>query len=91
MSCPISIPFLMCARYAPGQFFKQHHDGRFRPITVFIYLNDVAPCGGGETFFPELNLKALAFLSSSHLPFQVVPRKGCAAPRTSRRDLERLR
>ena len=20
----------LCARYAPGQFFKEHHDGRFR-------------------------------------------------------------
>ncbi|CAE8675780.1 unnamed protein product, partial [Polarella glacialis] len=52
-------------RYGPGQFFKTHHDGRFRPKTVFIYLNDLPPDDGGETLFPRLG-------------FKVVPRRGCA-------------
>jgi len=56
---------LNMVRYAPGQFFKEHHDGRFRPITVFVYLNDIPPGEGGETYFRELNMK-------------VVPRRGCA-------------
>ncbi|CAJ1414537.1 unnamed protein product [Effrenium voratum] len=57
---------LNMVRYAPGQFFKEHHDGRFRPKTVFLYLNDVPPGEGGETMFPDLNVK-------------IVPRRGCAA------------
>mmetsp|Transcript_24214 Transcript_24214/g.45734 ORF Transcript_24214/g.45734 Transcript_24214/m.45734 type:complete len:465 (-) Transcript_24214:13-1407(-) len=56
---------LNMVRYCPGQFFKEHHDGRFRPVTIFIYLNDVPPGGGGETMFPDLKLK-------------IVPRRGCA-------------
>ncbi|CAJ1396929.1 unnamed protein product [Effrenium voratum] len=56
---------LNMVRYAPGQFFKEHHDGRFRPKTVFLYLNDVPPGEGGETMFPDLNVK-------------IVPRRGCA-------------
>ena len=24
-------------RYKPGEFFKEHHDGGFRPKTVFVY------------------------------------------------------
>uniref|UniRef100_A0A7S0ADX9 Prolyl 4-hydroxylase alpha subunit domain-containing protein n=1 Tax=Pyrodinium bahamense TaxID=73915 RepID=A0A7S0ADX9_9DINO len=56
---------LNMVRYAPGQLFKTHHDGRFRPKTVFIYLNDLPEGDGGETLFPELGL-------------QIVPRRGCA-------------
>eukprot|EP00928_Gymnodinium_smaydae_P100391 TRINITY_DN9835_c0_g1_i3.p1 TRINITY_DN9835_c0_g1~~TRINITY_DN9835_c0_g1_i3.p1 ORF type:complete len:218 (+),score=37.41 TRINITY_DN9835_c0_g1_i3:51-704(+) len=56
---------LVLVRYKPGQFFKTHHDGRFRPKTVFIYLNDLEPDDAGETFFPRLGIK-------------VAPRKGCA-------------
>lgn len=56
---------LNMVRYAPGQFFNKHHDGRFRPKTVFVYLNDLPEGDGGETFFPELGVK-------------FVPRKGCA-------------
>jgi len=48
---------LNMVRYAPGQFFNKHHDGRFRPVTVFIYLNDLPDGDNGETFFPELGLK----------------------------------
>lgn len=48
---------LNLVRYSPGQFFNKHHDGRFRPKTVFIYLNDLADDDDGETYFPELNLK----------------------------------
>jgi len=55
---------LNLVRYAPGQFFNKHHDGHFRPKTVFIYLNDCVN-DNGETFFPELGLK-------------IVPRKGSA-------------
>jgi len=56
---------LNMVRYAPGQFFKKHHDGRFRPKTIFIYLNDLPDQDGGETEFIELGIK-------------VVPRRGCA-------------
>lgn len=56
---------LNMVRYLPGQYFNQHHDGRFRPKTIFVYLNDIAPGDGGETMFPELRLK-------------IVPRRGCA-------------
>mmetsp|Transcript_42113 Transcript_42113/g.89690 ORF Transcript_42113/g.89690 Transcript_42113/m.89690 type:complete len:476 (-) Transcript_42113:141-1568(-) len=56
---------LNMVRYEPGQFFNRHHDGRFRPKTVFIYLNDLPEGDGGETLFPEIGI-------------QIVPRKGCA-------------
>lgn len=56
---------LNMVRYRPGQFFKEHHDGRFRPITVFLYLNDLPDGDDGETLFPELGIK-------------ITPRKGCA-------------
>jgi len=56
---------LNLVRYSPGQFFNKHHDGRFRPKTIFLYLNDVPDGDAGETFFPELKLK-------------IRPRKGCA-------------
>eukprot|EP00931_Biecheleriopsis_adriatica_P086847 TRINITY_DN61416_c0_g1_i1.p1 TRINITY_DN61416_c0_g1~~TRINITY_DN61416_c0_g1_i1.p1 ORF type:complete len:254 (-),score=48.51 TRINITY_DN61416_c0_g1_i1:67-828(-) len=52
-------------RYAPGQFFKCHHDGGIRPWTVFLYLNDLPAGAAGETHFPELRLR-------------VRPSKGCA-------------
>jgi len=51
-------------RYTPDQFYSVHHDGRSRPKTVFIYLNDVEE--GGETRFPRLGI-------------QLKPIKGCAA------------
>jgi len=56
---------LNMVRYEPGQLFNEHHDGRFRPKTVFIYLNDIPEDDGGETYFPRLNV-------------QFRPRKGCA-------------
>lgn len=56
---------LNMVRYSPGQLFNRHHDGRFRPKTVFIYLNDLPDNDSGETLFPELGVK-------------IVPRKGCA-------------
>lgn len=54
---------LIVVKYEPGQFFGTHHDGNFRPYTVFLYLNDLP--GGGETRFPELRIR-------------VRPRKGAA-------------
>lgn len=56
---------LNMVRYTPGQFFNKHHDGKFRPKTIFVYLNDLPDGDGGETFFPRLGLK-------------FTPRKGCA-------------
>jgi len=51
-------------RYAPGELFNEHHDGKFRPRTVFVYLNDMEDDGDegdpsnfkphGDTFFPVL-------------------------------------
>jgi len=46
---------LIVVKYESGQFFGAHHDGIFRPYTVFLYLNDVPI--GGETRFPNLGLK----------------------------------
>ncbi|CAE8705172.1 unnamed protein product [Polarella glacialis] len=56
---------LAMVKYAPGQFFKVHHDGGYRPWTVFVYLNDLPAGAEGETHFPALQLR-------------VTPRKGCA-------------
>ncbi|CAJ1443396.1 unnamed protein product [Effrenium voratum] len=56
---------LVVVRYEPGQEFSLHHDGKFRPTTVFIYLNELPDNAGGDTFFP-------------HLGFSFVPRTGCA-------------
>jgi len=52
-------------RYLPGEQYRPHHDGSARPVTVFLYLNDVVDDAGGETYFPVLDVK-------------FVPRKGCA-------------
>merc|ERR1719498_969270 len=52
-------------RYHPGQQYKVHHDGIWRPMTVFLYLNDVPSEEEGETFFPNLEIK-------------ITPRKGTA-------------
>lgn len=42
-------------RYAPGELFNEHHDGKFRPKTVFVYLNDLPEDDDqGDTFFPIL-------------------------------------
>lgn len=49
-------------RYAPGEFFNEHHDGKFRPKTIFVYLNDMEDGEhpsrpedhDGDTFFPVL-------------------------------------
>lgn len=43
---------LVIVRYEPGQCFKAHHDGGFRPKTLLLYLNDVEE--GGETSFENL-------------------------------------
>lgn len=56
---------LVVVRYEPGQEFTVHHDGKFRPITIFLYLNELPDNAGGDTFFP-------------HLGFSFVPRTGCA-------------
>eukprot|EP00746_Dinoflagellata_sp_MGD_P163186 gnl/MRDRNA2_/MRDRNA2_91092_c0_seq1.p1 gnl/MRDRNA2_/MRDRNA2_91092_c0~~gnl/MRDRNA2_/MRDRNA2_91092_c0_seq1.p1 ORF type:complete len:483 (-),score=85.60 gnl/MRDRNA2_/MRDRNA2_91092_c0_seq1:41-1489(-) len=56
---------LNMVRYYPGQYFNEHHDGNFRPKTVFIYLNDLEDEEGGETMFTNLGV-------------QIKPRKGCA-------------
>eukprot|EP00401_Gymnodinium_catenatum_P040252 CAMPEP_0117572766 /NCGR_PEP_ID=MMETSP0784-20121206/60537_1 /TAXON_ID=39447 /ORGANISM="" /LENGTH=437 /DNA_ID=CAMNT_0005371169 /DNA_START=26 /DNA_END=1336 /DNA_ORIENTATION=- len=44
-------------RYAPGEHFDEHHDGVFRPRTVFVYLNDLPEDDDeGDTSFPALGL-----------------------------------
>lgn len=54
---------LAMVRYEPGQQYKIHHDGIWRPMTAFIYLNDIPSGDEGETFFPNLDIK-------------IMPRKG---------------
>jgi len=56
---------LAMVRYSPGEYFNEHHDGKFRPRTIFVYLNDLPEGDGGDTFFP-------------HLGLSFVPRAGCA-------------
>jgi len=48
---------LVGVRYQPGQFFTLHHDGSHRPVTIFLYLNDLPEEEEGETRFPLLGLK----------------------------------
>mmetsp|Transcript_83531 Transcript_83531/g.259481 ORF Transcript_83531/g.259481 Transcript_83531/m.259481 type:complete len:458 (+) Transcript_83531:64-1437(+) len=44
-------------RYAPGELFDEHHDGKFRPCTIFVYLNELADDeAAGDTFFPVLGV-----------------------------------
>eukprot|EP00438_Fugacium_kawagutii_P030460 Skav210857 [mRNA] locus=scaffold2829:318010:331635:- [translate_table: standard] len=44
-------------RYAPGEYFDKHHDGKFRPLTIFVYLNDLEEeDDAGDTWFPVLGL-----------------------------------
>jgi hypothetical protein len=49
-------------RYSGGDYYYGHYDfakgflTEHRLCTVLIYLNDVEPAHGGETFFRELNL-----------------------------------
>mmetsp|Transcript_9591 Transcript_9591/g.17335 ORF Transcript_9591/g.17335 Transcript_9591/m.17335 type:complete len:470 (+) Transcript_9591:84-1493(+) len=46
---------LNMVRYSPGELFSMHHDGHFRPKTVFVYLNDLPEDDeAGDTFFPVL-------------------------------------
>lgn len=53
-------------RYAPGELFNEHHDGKFRPKTIFVYLNEMAEDDDrGDTFFPVLG-------------YSFKPRKGTA-------------
>jgi len=47
---------LVVVRYSPGEQFSEHHDGKFRPRTVFVYLNDLPEDDAGDTFFPHLGL-----------------------------------
>ena len=56
-------------RYEPGQFNRVHHDGVFRPRTVFIYLNDLPDDDGGETYFPRLGIKFTPTQACSPFPF----------------------
>jgi len=61
-----TLEHLSLVKYSPGEYFNRHHDGGYRPITVFIYLNDLPDASaGGETFFPVLGVR-------------VVPRHGSA-------------
>ncbi|CAJ1368763.1 unnamed protein product [Effrenium voratum] len=44
-------------RYAPGEYFNEHHDGKFRPLTIFVYLNNLEEDDdAGDTYFPYLGL-----------------------------------
>merc|ERR1719253_2276083 len=48
---------LNMVRYTPGEYFTEHHDGKFRPKTVFVYLNDLPDDDDGETYFSQIGMK----------------------------------
>ena len=64
---PSSLVEIQVVHYGPGQKFDAHYDyldadlkqkrGTQRIFTLLVYLNDVQPGHGGETFFPKLDLK----------------------------------
>eukprot|EP01065_Artemidia_motanka_P032241 TRINITY_DN39263_c0_g1_i1.p1 TRINITY_DN39263_c0_g1~~TRINITY_DN39263_c0_g1_i1.p1 ORF type:complete len:439 (+),score=100.63 TRINITY_DN39263_c0_g1_i1:51-1367(+) len=55
---PDQVERLNVVRYLPGQYFRLHHDGRFRTRTVFIYLSDCAgSADAGCTVFPVLGVR----------------------------------
>ena len=69
---PAHVERISILRYEPGQRFNLHHDGQFRPRTVFVYLNTL-PEGEGETRFPHLGLrlrptKGVAVMWTNPLP-----------------------
>jgi hypothetical protein len=69
---PAHVERISILRYEPGQHFNLHHDGQFRPRTVFVYLNTL-PEGEGETRFPYLGLrfrptKGVAVMWTNPLP-----------------------
>mmetsp|Transcript_48042 Transcript_48042/g.112236 ORF Transcript_48042/g.112236 Transcript_48042/m.112236 type:complete len:465 (-) Transcript_48042:52-1446(-) len=48
---------LTLVRYAPGEYFSEHHDGKFRPKTIFVYLNEIPDEDeGGGTVFSRLGI-----------------------------------
>lgn len=51
-----NVECLNLVKYEKDEFFAEHHDGGFRPYTVFVYLNDDG-VEGGETYFSRLGLK----------------------------------
>jgi len=52
-----SLERMNMVRYAPGELFDEHHDGKFRPWTIFVYLNDLPEDDvEGDTYFPVLGL-----------------------------------
>uniref|UniRef100_A0A7S1FJ60 Prolyl 4-hydroxylase alpha subunit domain-containing protein n=1 Tax=Noctiluca scintillans TaxID=2966 RepID=A0A7S1FJ60_NOCSC len=48
---------LSLVRYRQGEYFDEHHDGKFRPRTVLMYLNDFTTGEDGGTSFPKLHLR----------------------------------
>jgi prolyl 4-hydroxylase len=50
---------LFVNRYEPGGFYKVHHDGAQRTVTVLLYLNDQVDGEGGSTTFPQAAPKPL--------------------------------
>jgi len=50
-----NIEKLVLVRYRAGEVFTVHHDGASRPMTVFVYFNEVSD--GGCTRFPELGFE----------------------------------
>ena len=55
---------LQSTKYDKNQFFKLHHDYLYnesnqRKYSIIIYLNDLLPEDGGETFFPFYNTKII--------------------------------
>ena len=61
---PISyLESLVIVKYKSGEFFKPHHDGHFRTVTVFIYLNEGLE--GGDARFTHLGLQVKPALGTA--------------------------
>ena len=90
LSDPLNFESFQVLRYQSGQKYDVHHDGSNdnhmpagpRVLTFFLYLSDVDE--GGETHFPQLNIKVKPVRGSALIWPSVLDRDPRAVdPRTS--------
>lgn len=74
---------IQVVHYLPGQQFAPHYDylddplkqarGTQRIFTLLVYLNEIEPGEGGQTFFPKLNVKIRPKKNSAVLWRNILP------------------